>query len=813
MRVDLCQEEEHLMKWYKAALQGGAQRFMDVTAQERAYAAEQSLKDADNAAAAKASMKDNSMIFGDKKFTWRDPSDILGGDWQEKKARVDDFSGFLKENFYTNNIFDQTKWDTFQKGDPTAADSIKNEWTSSLEAWMYPNPATMGDSTTVQKFNTYEYDWIKPWDEMYSIALNMDRPREPKSTTGVTMIQGGTNDGKNIEELFDVVPDLTKTTKPQDAIVRPDDKIHLDETKDTSMLNTMMPVLRNQQFGGYKFKSKADYYRTMKENPDMLFTANALWNYQNDRKGWGKIKTFEELAQIGIYYNKSHDEMIANMNMMVPKFSVGGQGTTQRTVTENTPITTSEKSKSEAALAANNRLQDLGGRLLDAYDKSDMTGLTLSLFNIVEGVFGTTGQLTQISDMIGDYNELQSEEIGGIDKDANGFMKNFLEPLQKDFQEASAKNQKIESAVAIRYLQITLAFNLALAEQGGGGGRAISDQDFKYALDRVGKRMWTSSKQSKEKVKLLMSIASKDFLAAKIRASSDYAGTYNKLTEYWMDYKNGFQKVKNQYIHQLKGNYFFGELRIQDPADPTNELGKIQDYYLRDVEGGGKPEQVPYMFNGRLASLMAYDYGETPDVNIEEPYAQGLWSSMTEGEKAIIRPTQASLDLLDKLIMGSSGYKDRDQLYDPENLIKPPTDENPTIINTDILESEVSQYNDPVWWGTQDLWADKVDGLKRSKTIYQQNVMGMAVPVLEKLNMDGLPFMRAWEEIHKYEDDKKRRQHIDYVYRDFMEYLDSPVAKIVGDKFREPQHEDIMKTINLIKQMTEAIDREGPPIK
>ena len=57
------------------------------------------------------------------------------------------------------------------------------------------------------------------------------------------------------------------------------------------------------------------------------------------------------------------------------------------------------------------------------------------------------------------------------------------------------------------------------------------------------------------------------------------------------------------------------------------------------------------MFNGRLASLMAYDYGETPDVNIEEPYAQGLWSSMTEGENAIIRQTQASLDLLDKLIM------------------------------------------------------------------------------------------------------------------------------------------------------------------
>ena len=812
MKVDLCREEEHQMKWYKAALQGGTQRFMDVNAQERAYAAEQALKDADHAAAAKASNNENSMMFGDKKFTWRDPSDILGGDWQEKKARVDDFSAFLKDNFYTNNQFDQTKWNTFKLGNETAADRIKDEWTSSLEAWMYPNPATLGDSTTVQKFNRYDYEWLQPWDEMYTIALDMDRPREPKSTTGVTMIQGGVNDGKNIEELFDVIPDLSKTTKPQDAIVMPDEKIHLDETKDTSMINVMMPVLRNQQFGGYKFKSKADYYRTMKENPDMLFTANVLWNYQNDRKGWGKIKTFEELAQIAIRYNKSHEEMIANMNMMVPKFSVSGQGTTQRTITENTSITQSEKSKSEAALAANDRLQDLGGRLLKAYDQSGMTGLTLSLFNIVEGVFGTSGQLTQISDMIGDYQELQKEDIGGIDKDASMFMKNYLEPLQKDFQEASAKNQKIESAVAIRYLQITLAFNLALAEQGGGGGRAISDQDFKYALDRVGKRMWTSSKQSKEKVKLLMSIASDDFLAAKIRASSDYTGTYSKLTEYWMDYNNGFQKVKNQYINQLKGNYFFGELRIQDPNNPTDEKGIIKDYYLRDKEDGSGTERVNYMYNGRLAALMAYDYGEKPDVNIEEPYAQGLWSSMTEGEKAIIRPTQASIDLLDNLIMGSSGYKDRAQLHDPQNLIKPDLNKKDNIINTDILEEEVSQYDNPIWWGTQDTWAGKVDGLKRSKTIYQQDVMTAAMPVLTKLGFSNAPIIRDWENLHEYEDEK-RRKRTDRIYNEFLNYLDAGIYKHVGDKFREPQYEYIMKIINSIAQVTEAIDRGGPKVE
>ena len=91
--------------------------------------------------------------------------------------------------------------------------------------------------------------------------------------------------------------------------------------------------------------------------------------------------------------------------------------------------------------------------------------------------------------------------------------------------------------------------------------------------------------------------------------------------------------------------------------------------------------------------------------------------------------------------------------------------------------------------------------------------MGMAVPVLEKLNMDGLPFMRAWEKIHEYDDDEKRRKHINLIYKDFLEYLDSPVSKIVGDKFREPQYKYIMKIINSIAQVTEAIDRGGPKVE
>ena len=43
---------------------------------------------------------------------------------------------FLKENFYTENAYDSSKWDAFKSNDGVAADAIKDEWESSLKAWL-----------------------------------------------------------------------------------------------------------------------------------------------------------------------------------------------------------------------------------------------------------------------------------------------------------------------------------------------------------------------------------------------------------------------------------------------------------------------------------------------------------------------------------------------------------------------------------------------------------------------------------------------------------------------------------------------------
>jgi hypothetical protein len=781
------------MKWYMAALQGGAQRYMDVNAQERAYAAEQALRDLEIAKNSEAANKKNSLKLGSLTFNWRDPSDISGGDWQEKKARLDDYKGFLKENFYTNNKFDETKWNAFKAEDGgVGADAVIDEWKSGLEAWLYPNPSVV-EGVGTQTFNTYDYEWAKDWSELYDAATAIDKPRDTGSYTGVTQYE---KNGEiiNVEELFDVVDNLEKTTAPEDAVVRPDHAIHFNVENEKSMLNIMKSVFRNQQYSGQKFTNDAEYYRFMKENPHHLFIGNALWNHHNQREGWDKNRTYEEIAQIAIYYNRTHDEVLDSMNLMTPKFKVGGHGTSQRTVTENRKVSNSEVAKANAAVEANDRAMFLANKLQDYYRNTNFSGgAALSIFNAMEGIFGETGQINQIGSLLKTYDELADDKIGGIEK-GDGIFKNKLLDLQQEYQNASANGTRVSDAAAIRYLEITLAFNLALAEQGGGGGRAISDQDFEYALQRVGKGKWTSVEQSIAKLDVLKQIATKDFIAAKIKSSEKYSQTHSALAEHWMKYKESFETVKQSYITQLKGNYVFGEIRETD--------GSIKDSYFVDTEDGIK--QVPYIYNGRLSALMAYDYGKRPDVDIRDSIAQGLWSNMTDAEKILIRPNEAALENMDNLMLGS-GY---DSKQDTLNEIAEKAQEE-----NNQIEFAKDIYADPAWWGNADTWPQKIESIKNEKVLTQRDFLQQFDNLLQgDLNtvMGNAPaikeIMFKWKESQKKEDNKK---DVNDAYMGILGNLRSPMFSQQYNMIKE-NYAQIINLIQSIGYMDDALIREGP---
>ena len=786
------------MKWYQSALQGGAQRLMDVNAQERAYAAEKALKDLDAANSAAANKNRNSKKLGDLTFTWRDPSDISGGDWQEKKARLDDFKGFIKDNFYTNNQYDSNLWEAFKATDGgVGADAILDEWRSGLEAWLYPNPSVIEGEGT-KSFNTYDYEWLKNtdgtvWDEMYDVATAIDKPRDTGSYTGVTQYE---KDGQviNVEELFDVVDNFDKTTAPEDAVVRPDHSIHLNTENENSMINILKPVFRNQQYGGQKFANDEQYYTFMKENPHHLFIGNALWNHKNEREGWNKNRTYEEIAQIAIYYNKTHEEVLDSMNIMTPKFRVGGHGTSQRTVTENAKVTTSEISKASAALSANSRLISIADRLQKLYEDTQLTGVSLSMFNAIEGIFGKGGQIEQIGTLLSSYDELEKQ--GGI-MEGGGFRDELLR-IQQEFQEANSNNTRVTDAAAIEYLQITLAFNLALAEQGGGGGRAISDQDFEYALQRVGKGAWSSTTQSIAKLNELKKVATKDFINAKIKSSQKYSQTHSGLSEHWINYKEAFDTVRQSYITQLQGNYVFGELR--------NENGEIKDHYFVDKEDGSGVTRKEYHYNGRLAALMAYDYGDRPDIDIRDSVAQGLWSTMTDAERYLIRPNEASLENMDELILGS-GYKTR---QDKLNIIE----EN---FNKEVKDKLLTEapYEDPNWWGAEDQWEGKVNQLKTDRTIERNNALSQFDSLLQSSDLSKISkspfindFMANWREI-KDEDDNEKQ--IAKAYMGLLGFIANPQYTSQVKMLRE-NNPQFISLMNSIAKMDEAIRRGGPKV-
>ena len=781
------------MKWYMAAAQGGAQRFMDVNAQESAYNAEQALRDLEIAKNAEASNKKNSLKLGSKVFNWRDPSDISGGDWQEKKARLDDYKGFLKENFYTNNKFDSQKWNAFKAEDGgVGADAVIDEWKSDLEAWLYPNPSVI-EGVGTQTFNTYDYEWAEEWDELYDAATSIDKPRDTGSYTGITQYEKN-GEIVNVEELFDVVDNLEKTTAPEDAVVRPDHAIHFNVENEKSMINIMRPVFRNQQYSGQKFTNDAQYYTFMQENPHHLFIGNALWNYHNQREGWDKNRTYEEIAQIAIYYNRTHDEVLDSMNLVTPKFKVGGHGTSQRTVTENKKVSNSEIAKASAAVEANDRAMFLANKLQDYYRNTNFSGgAALSIFNAMEGIFGKTGQINQIGSLLKTYDELADEKLGGIEKGDGIFRKKLID-LQEDYQNASANGTRVSDTAAIRYLEITLAFNLALAEQGGGGGRAISDQDFEYALQRVGKGKWSSIEQSIAKLDVLKQVATKDFIAAKIKSSEKYSQTHSGLAEHWMKYKESFETVKQSYITQLKGNYVFGEIREAD--------GSIKDSYFVDTEDGIK--QVPYIYNGRLASLMAYDYGKRPDVDIRDPIAQGLWSNMNDAERMLVRPNEASLEIMDNLVTGS-GYDSKQDVLN-EIATKAQEENNQIEFSKDI-------YADPAWWGNADTWPQKIEGIKNEKVLTQRDFLQQFDSLLQgdlNTNMGNAPaikeIMFRWKESQSKDDNKN---DVNDAYMGILGQLRSPMFSQQYNMIKE-NYAQIINLIQSIGYMDDALIREGP---
>ena len=143
----------------------------------------------------------------------------------------------------------------------------------------------------------------------------------------------------------------------------------------------------------------------------------------------------------------------------------------------------------------------------DTFNKGEMvTGPAFSLRRTIAGMFGRTGQISQLrTELTGYTNKYADSEdlrrtneflIEATGKDIRGHMSNLLDDeneykLNEDgklytISEGQERllNEEDQTA-AIASLQIALAFTIAIANQGYEGGKAVSDADFIRAFQQI----------------------------------------------------------------------------------------------------------------------------------------------------------------------------------------------------------------------------------------------------------------------------------------------------------------------------------------
>ena len=143
----------------------------------------------------------------------------------------------------------------------------------------------------------------------------------------------------------------------------------------------------------------------------------------------------------------------------------------------------------------------------DTFNKGEMvTGPAFSLRRTVAGMFGRTGQISQLrTELTGYTNKYADSEdlrrtneflIEATGRDIRGHMSNLLDDENEYKLDEDGKLYTIsegqerllneeDQTAAIASLQIALAFTIAIANQGYEGGKAVSDADFIRAFQQI----------------------------------------------------------------------------------------------------------------------------------------------------------------------------------------------------------------------------------------------------------------------------------------------------------------------------------------
>ena len=683
------------MKWFQAMAKGAGDQYLNIRDQEREHTSKmaqiKAQYDGDALRTEKENALLNSISFGD--YTLKDKAKT-GDKWVDRENKVNAFTRDFKSWFMDGDEINMDKYNTFKDNNPQEHTDMLNHWSSRLKQYMYP--ITHGDKGAGEESRkTYNqvtggYEWMKPFEDFYNTALDVDKPRIISNTSQVEK----TSDGQNIVTMFDAI-EATEQNKLVSLDNREADEIIYNPNLDIKAIgNAMMPVLTHGMYGGESmFQNQGDYNKKIFGDGENRGThehvaviGNIMWNHKN---GTGGITSNsirdEEIAQAQLYYGLSNKQILEAVNVMMPKYKIIDHGET-REVVRMEGMTQTEISAAGQGLEAQLRLNYVAKELLKEIDIQNRTGAAHNIKQLMWGLFGKDGQAKQLTSVVSEYfNGIGEVGTALEDNKRSGVLWNAMTVLKNHEKGEAWRNDR---GAAVEYLEITLAYNLALSEQGGGGGKAISDADFKNAKDRVGK-LFSTIGQNKATLRTLLQVNARDLMLSDIKTDDLYAKTSKDMIKWWSGYRDNFDRVVNRYTEKLSGNAVFGGV-LEPVLDKNNEPTGQQQ--IKEGYVNAKGDYVPFRFDGRLSRLFTIDFGDNPDFSAEKG-TQGLWDSLGEHEKLILRSTDAHMDK-HNAIFGIELSKDT-RMQTPTEIL---TQGNEEEILQSKMQGDIAKYVSPDWW-------------------------------------------------------------------------------------------------------------------
>ena len=690
------------MKWFQAMAKGAGDQYLNIRDQEREHLSKMAQIKAQYDGDALKTEKENALLFntnfGD--YTLKD-KEKTGDKWMDRENRVNSFTRDFKSWFMDGDEVDMEAYNAFKENNSQAHTDMVNEWSSRLKQYMYPrtslDKSAGQESKTLYNQITGGYDWMKPFEDFYNKALEVDKPRMLTNVSQVTKITDENGNSQNIVEMFDAI-EGTEENKLGSLDNREADAIIYNPNREyiKSIGTAMMPVLTHGMYGGESmFQNQEDYNKkvfgdgnTRGTHEHVVVIGNIMWNHKNETGGiTSNAIRDEEIAQAQLYYGLSNQDVLEAVNVMMPKFTIVDHGET-REVVRMEGMTQTELSTAGQALEAQLRLNYVAKDLLKEIDKQNRTGASLAIDQLIWGLFGKDGQARQLFSVAKEYKNMIGKTGSAFElNESSGDLWNAMTRLE-NFDKGGAWRK--DQGATIEYLEITLAYNLALSEQGGGGGKAISDADFNNARKRV-KALFGTKGQNKAILKKLLQVNSRDLMLSDIKTNDSFAKTSKDMIKWWTGYGDNFDRVVNRYTDKLSGNAVFGGVLEPELGDDNQPTGKMQ---IKEGYVNAKGNYVPFRFDGRLSRLFTINFGDNPDFSAEEG-TQGLWDSLGEHEKLVLRSNEAHMNKHNQIF--KIQLSENSIMQSSENILEQGREDK---ILQSKMENNITKYKDPDWWKT-----------------------------------------------------------------------------------------------------------------